>query len=147
MCLDDLLAAGVTRCARTVILNATGSTHDTETFLTCYTLNSLQTEALRPQTEALNPQTEALRPQTEALNPQTEPHSPRLKPTTESIPLLLEIGTAPLTPPSGNDAVLALPKLLPDTSLPPLALPLSPLPLSPSPFLTSLFSRLPHLTP
>ncbi|XP_067117105.1 calcium-activated potassium channel subunit alpha-1-like [Osmerus mordax] len=85
VCLDDLLAAGVTHCARTVILNSTGSTKDTQTVLSCYTLNSLSL-----QTEDLSPQTDALTTLSLSSNYQG-PHSPCQKTTRESIPLLVEI--------------------------------------------------------
>ena len=102
MCLNDLRAAGVTRCARTVILNSTGSTEDTQTLLSCFNVNGLS-----PQTEAVS----AL-----SLSGNTRgSHPPGQVTTGQSVPLLVELGTANLPPPSGNDAFIALLKILPDT--------------------------------
>ncbi|XP_062337499.1 calcium-activated potassium channel subunit alpha-1-like [Osmerus eperlanus] len=78
MCLNDLRAAGVTRCARTVILNSTGSTEDTQTLLSCFNVNGLS-----PQMEALS----AL-----SLSGNTHgSHPPRQKSTGQSVPLLVEL--------------------------------------------------------
>ena len=86
MCLNDLRAAGVTRCVRTVILNSMGSTEESKTVLSCFNVNGLS-----PQTEALS----AL-----SLSGNTHgSHPPRQKTTRQSVPLLVELGTTPLNPP------------------------------------------------
>ncbi|XP_062327783.1 calcium-activated potassium channel subunit alpha-1-like [Osmerus eperlanus] len=77
LCLDDLLAVGVTRCSRTVILTSTGSTEDTQTLLSCFTLDSLSLQTEAPTT--LSPSSN-----TQGLDPQNT--------TGHSVPLLAELG-------------------------------------------------------
>ena len=91
-------------------LTATDSSGDTETLLACFPLDGLSRKTEGPTTESLSGNTQGLDPQ---------------NPTRQAVPLLAELGTAPLTPPSGNHAVIVLPK----------------------PCLTSLSSLLPCLTP